>query len=171
MLLLLDSLSSFLTIINIYTRPTFVPSQNTIGLKLRSIKCFKGFSLVESPTSPISATQLIYELNLYLYITYIYTKFGDNRIKITPSIVCICGHTYTHIHTYRHKLISSSRSMLIYDSHTWEILRSESRFWEDIIYYSPTMYTMGEKQNQTDVTINDYKGVLSIPTFLLTHNS
>ena len=86
-LLLLNSHCSFFTFINIYTRPTFVPSLKTIGSKLRPLECFKGFSLDESPTSPIGATQLIYELNLYLNITYIYFRFGDNRIKITPSIV------------------------------------------------------------------------------------
>ena len=56
MLLLLDLNNSFLTLIYIYTRPSFVPSLNIVGLKLRPLECIKGFSLEESPTFPIGAT-------------------------------------------------------------------------------------------------------------------
>ena len=99
-------------------------------------------------------TQFIYNLYKYLYQAYFFAKFGYSRFKITTSRedysilfgghVYVCGHTYTYaththpththththkyIHTYRHKLIRTSRSMPIYDSHTWEMLHSESRF-------------------------------------------
>ena len=56
MLLLLNSHSSFLTCINIYTRPTFVPSLDAVGVKLRLLESFNDFSLEESRASPIAAT-------------------------------------------------------------------------------------------------------------------
>ena len=57
MLLLLDSDSSFLTtIINIYTRPTFVPSLDTIGAKLWPLEMIIVFSLEESIAAPIGST-------------------------------------------------------------------------------------------------------------------
>ena len=70
MLLLLDSHSSLLTYINIYTRPIFVPSLYTIRSKLRPLERIVVFSLVEYIATPFDSTQLIFELNLYLYKTY-----------------------------------------------------------------------------------------------------
>ena len=78
---------AFLTFINNYTKPTFVQSLDTIGAKLRLLERVIVFSLEDSIAAPIDSTQLIYELNLYLYKTYICTKFGDNWIKITTLIV------------------------------------------------------------------------------------
>ena len=56
MLLLLDSHSSFLTLINIYTRPTFAPSLDTIGAKLRLLERITVFSMQESIAAFIGST-------------------------------------------------------------------------------------------------------------------
>ena len=57
MLLLLDLHSSFLTLINIYSRPNFVPSLDTIGAKLLSPKMsymvnFNNFSTIRPILNP-----------------------------------------------------------------------------------------------------------------------
>ena len=56
MLLLLDSYSSFLTFINIYTRPTFVSNLDTIGAKLRLPEMIIVFSVEESIAATIDST-------------------------------------------------------------------------------------------------------------------
>ena len=69
MLLLLDSHSSFSNFINIYTRPTFVPSLDTIRAKLRLLEGIIVF-LEESIAAPILAhlqTQSVSLKNLHLY--------------------------------------------------------------------------------------------------------
>ena len=55
-LLLLDSDSSFLMLINVYTRPNFVPSLDTIGAKLRLLERIIVLSLEESIAAPIDST-------------------------------------------------------------------------------------------------------------------
>ena len=53
MLLLINSHSSFLTLINIYSRLTFVPSLDTVGAKLRILEIIIAFSLEESIATTI----------------------------------------------------------------------------------------------------------------------
>ena len=43
-----------------------------------------------------------FELNFNIYYTYLFIKFGANRIEIATSsvaYVCVCVCIYTHIHT------------------------------------------------------------------------
>ena len=54
--LLLDSHNSFLTLINIYTIPTFVPSLDTVGAKLRLLERVIVISLEDSIAAPIDST-------------------------------------------------------------------------------------------------------------------
>ena len=52
------------------------------------------------------------------------------------------------------------RSLLIYDSHTWEMLRLESQFWEDIIFFLSTRYVAYIKSitifTTSDVSIQEF---------------
>ena len=50
----------------------------------------------------MGTTYPIFELNLTLDLSYLYTKFCGNRIEIATSSVYIYTHTHTHTHTHIH---------------------------------------------------------------------
>ena len=45
-------------------------------------------------------TYPIFDLDLTLDLSYVFTKFGVNQIKIASRIVITHTHTHTHIHIY-----------------------------------------------------------------------
>ena len=54
-------------------------------------------------------TYPIFDVDLTLDLSYLYTKFGVNRIEIATSIVHT--HEHTHIHTHIHTENLSSREI------------------------------------------------------------
>ena len=98
-------------------RPTFVPSLVTIGSQLRPLECFLALPLEESPTTSIGTTYSIFDNFTFTRSTCVYMYLRIlNEITISSS----------HIHP--DKTHQDVEINVYYDSHTWEMLSSKSRF-------------------------------------------